>query len=154
MKLAKAIHSIRRNKLLYMLLLPVVAYYAIFHYAPIGGLVIAFMDYMPSRGILASECIFLTGDDINGNFNLVLSAFGANASQWIYKDGEIVHGVTQPELIEAVEFIRKLYADGLINKNYLTDDSDARTAAIANDKAGGMYAAFNYADTYRNGVRV
>jgi putative aldouronate transport system permease protein len=41
----------------YLLFVPVLAYYIIFHYAPIYGLVLAFKDYLPSRGIFGSPWI-------------------------------------------------------------------------------------------------
>nr|WP_274655448.1 ABC transporter permease subunit [Paenibacillus humicola] len=41
------------------MMLPVIAYYAVFHYAPIYGALIAFKDYSPMKGILHSEWIGL-----------------------------------------------------------------------------------------------
>ena len=41
----------KRNRVLYMLLLPAVIYYTMFHYIPIIGNVIAFKDYVPRLGI-------------------------------------------------------------------------------------------------------
>ncbi|MCI8622492.1 MAG: sugar ABC transporter permease [Provencibacterium sp.] len=58
----------QRYKFIYIMLLPVVAYYIIFHYIPMGGAVIAFQDYTPAKGILGSDWVgmrnfvdFLTG---------------------------------------------------------------------------------------------
>lgn len=45
----------RMHKFLYLLALPVVAYYIIFHYVPMYGIVIAWKDYSPMRGILGSD---------------------------------------------------------------------------------------------------
>ncbi|MBW4081223.1 sugar ABC transporter permease [Paenibacillus sp. S150] len=42
------------NKYLYLMMLPVVAYYAIFNYAPMYGVLIAFKDYSPMKGIMDS----------------------------------------------------------------------------------------------------
>src|SRR5258708_33984873 len=47
----------RRNKLLYLMLLPVVLYYLIFQYVPIYGSVIAFQDFNPAKGIAGSPWI-------------------------------------------------------------------------------------------------
>ncbi len=43
-----------KNRFAYSMLIPVVAYYIIFHYSPIGGATIAFKDYSPRLGILRS----------------------------------------------------------------------------------------------------
>ena len=43
-----------RNKGLYLLLLPVVIYYIVFHYYPMYGAQIAFKDYSPAKGIEGS----------------------------------------------------------------------------------------------------
>lgn len=48
-----------RNRYVYLMALPVVAYYVIFHYVPIYGLVIAFKDFSPRVGILESEWVGL-----------------------------------------------------------------------------------------------
>ena len=47
----------KRNRVLYMLLLPAVIYYTMFHYIPIIGNVIAFKDYVPRLGIWGSKWI-------------------------------------------------------------------------------------------------
>ncbi len=46
--------DIVKNKYLYMLALPVIIYFIVIHYLPMYGLVIAFKDYKPRLGILAS----------------------------------------------------------------------------------------------------
>ena len=59
---------IKRYKYIYLLLLPVVLYYLIFHYATMAGLVIAFQNYKPRLGFSGSKFVglkhfksFLTG---------------------------------------------------------------------------------------------
>lgn len=49
--------DVRRNRYIYLMLLPVVLYYLIFHYGPMYGAVIAFQDYIPNKGVLGSEWI-------------------------------------------------------------------------------------------------
>ena len=44
----------KKNKAIYLMLLPVVAWYVIFCYMPMYGVVISFKDYMPHKGILGS----------------------------------------------------------------------------------------------------
>jgi putative aldouronate transport system permease protein len=55
-KLGRKIYSARY---LYLLLLPGLLYYAIFHYMPIAGLQIAFKNYMPRQGFWGSPFVGL-----------------------------------------------------------------------------------------------
>lgn len=57
-----------RYKFIYLMLIPVIIYYAIFCYGPMGGVVIAFQNFKPALGISGSEWVgmknfvdFLTG---------------------------------------------------------------------------------------------
>lgn len=50
----RLIALIKKHWELYLLLLPTLVYIAIFLYGPMGGVLIAFKDYTPSRGILKS----------------------------------------------------------------------------------------------------
>lgn len=53
------IANIKKYPLLYLMILPLIVYYIIFHYIPMVGLIIGFQDYSPSRGILGSEFVGL-----------------------------------------------------------------------------------------------
>ena len=46
-----------KNKTLYLLALPMLIYYIVFHYAPMYGALIAFNDYSPRLGILGSPWV-------------------------------------------------------------------------------------------------
>ncbi len=47
-------HDFKMNKSLYFLMIPIVLYFLIFNYAPMFGLVIAFENFKPARGIFGS----------------------------------------------------------------------------------------------------
>jgi len=51
--------NIRRDHLLMLMVLPVVAYFIVFAYIPMYGLIIAFKDYSPGRGIWGSPWVGL-----------------------------------------------------------------------------------------------
>ena len=51
--------TILRNRYLILLFLPSVAYFAIFHYLPMAGIVIAFKDYSPYLGFIKSPWVGL-----------------------------------------------------------------------------------------------
>ncbi|AEE95362.1 ABC transporter permease [Mahella australiensis] len=46
-----------KNRYIYIMLLPVVTYYIVFHYVPLYGAQIAFRDFSPSRGIWGSRWV-------------------------------------------------------------------------------------------------
>ena len=46
--------DLTRNKHIYLIILPVIVYYLVFHYLPMYGALIAFKDFRPSRGIWGS----------------------------------------------------------------------------------------------------
>ncbi len=41
----------QKNKTLYFMAIPIILYYLIFHYAPMGGLIIGFKNYRPGLGL-------------------------------------------------------------------------------------------------------
>ncbi|RKL68169.1 protein lplB [Salipaludibacillus neizhouensis] len=58
-KKQEMIKSIKKNKLLYLMLVPGLIYFFIYKYIPMYGLIIAFKDYKPYLGILASDWVGL-----------------------------------------------------------------------------------------------
>ncbi len=51
--------DLKRNRYVYLMLAPVVAYYLIFHYGPMYGAQIAFRDFSPAKGIWGSRWVGL-----------------------------------------------------------------------------------------------
>lgn len=51
--------DIQSHWLVYLLLVPVILYYVLFHYVPMGGIIIAFKKYVPRLGILGSKWVGL-----------------------------------------------------------------------------------------------
>ncbi len=58
----------KKNWMIYMIALPVIAFYIIFCYVPMWGALIAFVDYKPTLGLFGSKFVglrffkeFLTG---------------------------------------------------------------------------------------------
>lgn len=56
---ARVRKDFQRNKALYLLVLPVLIFYALFMYKPMYGVIIAFMDYRPAKGISGSDWVGL-----------------------------------------------------------------------------------------------
>jgi len=49
--------DLQKNKYLYLMLIPLIIFYVIFHYIPMGGAIIAFQDYKPALGFLKSNWV-------------------------------------------------------------------------------------------------
>lgn len=59
----RLIHNIeqdfRRNKVIYLFCIPIIVWYVIFCYLPMGGIVMAFQNFQPAKGILDSPFVGL-----------------------------------------------------------------------------------------------
>ncbi|MFD0713527.1 ABC transporter permease [Paenibacillus sp. GCM10027626] len=53
----RLVKDFKRNKYVYVMLLPVVVYYLVFHYGPMYGIQIAFKEYSPGRGMWGSPWV-------------------------------------------------------------------------------------------------
>lgn len=51
--------SVRNHKYIYLMLIPVLLYYLVFHYGAMGGAVIAFQNYKPAKGLWGSDWVGL-----------------------------------------------------------------------------------------------
>lgn len=55
----RLLNDLKRNRRLYIMMLPVLIFYLLFHYVPMFGAIIAFKEYSPSLGILGSKWVGL-----------------------------------------------------------------------------------------------
>ena len=46
--------TMRRHWMLYVMIIPVLLYYIVFHYLPMFGIIIAFQDFRVTRGFFGS----------------------------------------------------------------------------------------------------
>lgn len=51
--------NMRRHPLLYLMAVPVILYYLVYHYYPMYGALIAFEDYAPMKGMMGSKFVGL-----------------------------------------------------------------------------------------------
>ncbi len=56
-KRAETLKRIKKNKLIYLMILPGIIYFIIYKYIPMYGLIISFQDYKPYLGITGSEWV-------------------------------------------------------------------------------------------------
>jgi putative aldouronate transport system permease protein len=84
----RLLRDLGQNRYIYLMALPVVAYYLIFHYYPIYGIQIAFRDYSASTGFLASPFVgfkhFLTFFDSYYFWRLIKNTLLINFYELIF----------------------------------------------------------------------
>ena len=59
-KLIRYGHAVKRDWRLYLLLLPMIAWYLLWMYKPMAGLLMAFKNYQPNLGVLGSDWVGFT----------------------------------------------------------------------------------------------
>ena len=55
----RLLKDVRKNKSIYLLAIPLVLFYVLFHYKTMYGAIIAFYNYRPAKGISGSKWIGL-----------------------------------------------------------------------------------------------
>ena len=70
----------------------------------------------------------------------IFHAFNAYPTSWIEKDGELVRGITQPEVKAALDYLRELYAGDYINPEFATLSEEQVKTDIVNSEIGVMGA--------------
>lgn len=88
-------------------------------------------DEIPFTGILAEYPAFGIGN--------ILWAFGTHYDFYL-KDGKVVYGFLEDEMKEGLSYLSKLYAEGLIDPDYIINDEEKYDSKIMNDKSGFYYA--------------
>ncbi len=66
-------------------------------------------------------------------FDHIFGAFGALPNFWMERDGKLVNGSVDPKMKDALVFLNKLYKEGIIDPEFVTDDPKRWQAKV---KAG------------------
>ena len=83
-------------------------------------------------------------------FSPIWAAYGANPRQWVWlEDGSIGYGAAQEPMKAAVKYLQSLYAEGLINSDFVVNSGNAEVnAEAANNKIGLLSAQLWHADPH------
>lgn len=55
--MSNIVFQLKKHKYAYIMMIPVLLFYIIFHYLPMFGIIIAFKDYTPIKGFISSEWV-------------------------------------------------------------------------------------------------
>ena len=74
---------------------------------------------------------------------VITNAYDAFYRMWMFKDGKIQYGGVQPEMKEALLYLQKMYAEGLLHPEFVAMDGGACAQDIASGKVG-VYGGPNW----------
>ena len=145
---ARLLKDMRKNWILYVMILPVVVYYIIFAYAPIYGIQLAFKDYIVKKGIWGSPWIGMenfTRFFSSYNFGLLLkNTIGIS----VYS---ILVGFRADAQLSEEQISEKNGADGFLCALFYLDRSYVRYDHYFSESG---YGDFQYDQRlFRNGKR-
>lgn len=100
--------------------------------------------YTEMKKLAGTEVIPLSLPKFMDNLRFFYNPFGVYDGIYL-KDGKYVDGFQVPEVKEALEYIRKLYRDGIIEREFITNENIIMREKIANGKAA---ADIDYANRY------
>ena len=86
-------------------------------------------------GLTANDMLY-SGYNSRFGLDTIFATFGAYPGAWVMQDGEPMYGSVMPGMKDALEFIRGLYEDGTLDKEFAIRKSGDRDALLASGKLG------------------
>ena len=103
-------------------------------------------DEIPMSGVKFEGTAWAIGN--------LLWGFGTTNDFYV-KEGNVTYGILEDEFEEGLQFIEKLYSEGLIDPDYLLNERDKMDSKVMNDKVGFVYSLQpgNYYSNMNDGTR-
>lgn len=108
-------------------------------------MLIKFAEYGPTvNGGKATAGLGSTSGVLNTNFALAayFQAYGAYPNKWIMRDGQLVNGVVQDEMLDALNGLKYLYENGALAPDFATWNSDQFTERVTSDQVGATFGTY------------
>lgn len=101
------------------------------------GVLVAFRDKDPNGNGQKDEWAMSGLTVQNSNFSpaYLIHSYGITLG-FMQIDGVVTHGALQPEFAEGMAYLNKLYAEGLLDPDYATQDRNALDGKFMNDMVG------------------
>lgn len=100
--------------------------------------------YTEMKKLAGTEVIPLSLPKFMDNLRFFYTPFGVYDGIYL-KDGKYVDGFQVPDVKEALEYIRKLYREGIIEREFITNENIIMREKLSNGKAA---ADIDYANRY------
>ena len=110
-----------------------------------NDMLVKFAEYGPTvNGGKATAGLGSTSSVLNTNFALAayFQAYGAYPNKWIMRDGELVNGIVQDEMVDALNGLKDLYDRGALAPDFATWNSDQFTERVTSDQVGATFGTY------------
>lgn len=81
------------------------------------------------------------------NFQFFMNSFGAYAGIYPNSKGKYVDGFQEPQMIDALDYLRELYISGIIDQEFITTENDTMREYVYTGKAASN---IDYCTNYTN----
>ena len=81
---------------------------------------------------------------LNTNFALsgYFQGYGACPNKWIMRDGKLVNGIVQDEMLDALNGLKELYEKGALAPDFATWNFDQLSERITTDQVGAVFGTY------------
>lgn len=110
-----------------------------------NDMLVKFAEYGPTvNGGKDTAGLGSTSSVLNTNFALAayFQAYGACPNKWIMRDGELVNGIVQDEMVDALNGLKDLYDRGALAPDFATWNSDQFTERVTSDQVGATFGTY------------
>lgn len=111
----------------------------------INDMLVAFAEYGPTvNGGKDTAGLGSTSNVLNTNYALsaYFQCYGAYPNKWIMRDGALVNGMVQDEMLDALNGLKDLYDRGALAPDFATWNSDQFNERVTNDQVGATFGTY------------
>lgn len=111
----------------------------------VNDMLVKFAEYGPSvnggksvAGLGTVSSVLNTNFALNGYFQ----GYGAYPNKWIMRDGKLVNGMVQDEILDALNGLKELYDRGVLAPDFATWDFDQFSQHVTTDQVGAAFGTY------------
>lgn len=111
----------------------------------VNDMLVQFAQYGPTvNGGNATAGLGAVSSVLNTNFALCgyFEGYGAYPNRWIMRDGQLVNGTVQDEMLDALNGLKDLYDRGALAPDFATWDMDQLTERVTTDQVGAVFGTY------------
>ena len=111
----------------------------------VNEMLVKFAEYGPTvNGGKSTAGLGTVSSVLNTNFALngYFQGYGAYPNKWVMRDGRLVNGTVQDEMLDALHGLKDLYDHGALAPDFATWDFDQFSERITTDQIGATFGTY------------